>query len=99
MAVKFSRAQKYLSLSATNTEQDVAIGNNAFTKLIIDVTVAGAIRISINGEPETLSGGNGILIPYEKPLTLYNHVVNSISYIRDNNMISNVSFQIIGLNY
>jgi hypothetical protein len=97
MAVKFSRKQKFLEATATATKQDLAIGKNAFAKLIIDVTESGAIRVSINGEPETLDGNNGILVPYEKPLVLFNHIVNTISFIRENSMTGDIDFQVLGL--
>jgi hypothetical protein len=97
MSVKFTRKQKFLTGTATDTKQDLNIGANALAKMIIDVTISGAIRIQINGEPETLDGDNGILISYEKPLVLFNHIVNSISYIRESSMSSDVSFQVLGL--
>ncbi len=97
MAVKFSRKQKFLQATATDTKQDLAIGNNAFAKLIIDVVDSGAIRISINSEPNTVDGDNGILVTYEKPLIIYDHIVNTISYIREDSMSSDVDFQVLGL--
>lgn len=99
MAVKLSRKDAFHQLQATNTEQEVNMQNQAYSKLIIDVVNSGAIRVQINGVPETFDGQNGYLVSYEKPLIIYNHVVNSIKFIRDFDMTFNVDFQVLGLYY
>jgi hypothetical protein len=65
-------------------------------RLDIDVTSPGAIRLGINSEPAALSGSLGILIPYEKPLHIENHLIKTVQFVRDDDVGTDVNFQLIG---
>jgi len=92
---RFTREHQYAPLTATATAQPLTL-DSQFRKTIIDVTGAGAIRVRINGVGD-LDGDNGILVSFEKPLTLYNHIVHTFEYIRETSMTGDVAFQVIGL--
>lgn len=99
MSFKFTRNTEVLSLTATATPQ-TATQVSAYTKIIISVPNAATptgIRVSINGSPATIDGDTGVVIASGDVLSLYDHPVETISYVRDTGAALDVDFSIIGM--
>lgn len=96
MPFKFTRETELLSLTATNAKQS-AVLSDGYRKIIIRVPTSNAIRVAINGNPESLTGLNGLIVNQSLPLEISNHVINSIDYIRDDGESGDVDFQILGM--
>lgn len=100
MVFEATRNQEVSSLTATSSAQELTI-NTQYRKTIITVLSAGttgvAIRVQINGNPDSFDADTGILVTDFAPLVIDNHFVESLKYIRESGQSADVKISVLGM--